>query len=104
MSRRGCRGLSARARTTRRSRRTSGTGGARRRQALSVLTRSSTSACWRCRASSAAMFVVGLVGDEALEAVTVEVGEGELRAGVWALAAADQPGALRARSRGRPGR
>jgi hypothetical protein len=34
-----------------------------------------------------------LVGDEALEAVTVEVGEGELCAGVWALAAADQPGA-----------
>src|ERR1700677_2008954 len=38
---------------------------------------------------------VGLIGDEALEAMTVEVGEGELRAGVWALAAADQPGALR---------
>ena len=33
-----------------------------------------------------------LVGDEALEAVPVQVGEGELRSGVWALAAADQPG------------
>ena len=36
---------------------------------------------------------VGLVGDEALEAVAVEVGEGELCAGVWALAPTDQPGA-----------
>ena len=36
-----------------------------------------------------------LVGDEALEAMAVEVGEGELRAGVWALAPADQPRALR---------
>lgn len=37
---------------------------------------------------------VVLVCDEALEAVTIEVGEGEPRAGVWALAATDQPGAL----------
>jgi len=38
---------------------------------------------------------VGLVGDEALEAVSVHVGEGELCAGVWALTTADQPSALR---------
>src|SRR5260370_945364 len=36
-----------------------------------------------------------LVGDEALEAVPVDVGEGELRAGVGTLAPADQPGSLR---------
>jgi hypothetical protein len=36
--------------------------------------------------------VVGLVGDEALEAVPVQVCEGQLRPGVRALAAADQPG------------
>ena len=44
--------------------------------------------------------LVGLVGDEALEAVPVEVGEGQLRAGVRALAPADQPGALRPVGRG----
>ena len=36
-----------------------------------------------------------LVGDEALEAMPVEVGEGELRAGMRTLAPADQPGSLR---------
>ena len=34
--------------------------------------------------------IAGLVGDEALEAVAIEVGERELRAWVWTLAAADQ--------------
>ena len=38
--------------------------------------------------------LVGLVGDEALEAMTVQVGEGQLRAGVRALAPTDQPGSL----------
>jgi hypothetical protein len=37
-------------------------------------------------------FPAVLVGDEALEAVPVEVGEGELRPGMWALSPADQPG------------
>jgi hypothetical protein len=36
-----------------------------------------------------------LVGDEALEAMPIEVGEAQLRAGVRALAAADQPGVRR---------
>ena len=35
-----------------------------------------------------------LIGDEALEAVAVEVGKGQLRPGVWPLAAADQSGAF----------
>jgi len=42
--------------------------------------------------------LVGLVGDEALEA-PVHVGEGELRAGVWVLALADQPGAVQPRGK-----
>ena len=38
---------------------------------------------------------VGLVGEDRLEAVTVVVGERQLRAGVRALAADDHPRALR---------
>jgi hypothetical protein len=38
---------------------------------------------------------VGLVGEECLEAVAIVVGEGQLRAGMRALAAADKPRALR---------
>jgi hypothetical protein len=38
---------------------------------------------------------VGLVGDEDLKAITVEVAEGELGAGMRDLAAADRPCALR---------
>ena len=37
----------------------------------------------------------GLVGEDRLEAVSVVVGEGELRAGVRAFASDDHPGALR---------
>ena len=44
------------------------------------------------------------VGEDRLEAVPVRVGEGELRAGVRALAAHDQPRALPASRRGRSGR
>ena len=47
---------------------------------------------------------VGLVGDEHLEAVAVDVGEGELGAGVGFFAADDRPGARRASGTGRPGR
>src|SRR5207248_8327971 len=39
--------------------------------------------------------LVGLVGEDRLEAVAVVVGEAQLRAGVWPLAADDQPRALR---------
>jgi hypothetical protein len=42
-----------------------------------------------------AAVVVVSVGDEAVEAMAFQIGEGQLRAGVRALAAADQPGALR---------
>ena len=38
---------------------------------------------------------VGLVGEEHLEAVTVEIGEGELSSGVGNLPAADRPGSFR---------
>ena len=34
------------------------------------------------------------VGDEHLEAVPVDVGEGELRAGMWVFATHDHPGAV----------
>jgi hypothetical protein len=44
--------------------------------------------------------LIVLVGDEVLEAVAACVGEGQLRAGVRALSAADQPRALPASSRG----
>ena len=47
---------------------------------------------------------VGLVGDEHLEAVAVDVGEGELGAGVGFLAADDGPGARPASGTGRPDR
>jgi hypothetical protein len=39
--------------------------------------------------------LVVLVGEDRLEAVAVVVGEGQLRAGVRALAADDQPASLR---------
>jgi hypothetical protein len=38
---------------------------------------------------------VGLVGDEALEAMPVQIGERELRAGMRTLATADQPRPIR---------
>jgi hypothetical protein len=42
---------------------------------------------------------VGLVGDEALEAMPVQIGERELRAGMRTLASADKPGSPRKRVR-----
>jgi hypothetical protein len=48
--------------------------------------------------------LIALVGEDRLEAVAVVIGEAQLRAGVRALAADDQPGSLRPAGQNRRGR
>ena len=93
-------GRSGRARARRRSPRMRGRGGSRGRclcRSGSGLRRRRGGGAAVRAARSAAL----LVGDEGLEAVAVVVGEGELRARVGPLAAADRPRPRRPAARGR---
>jgi len=63
-------------------------------RSLPLRIRSSTRACWRCRTSGLIGDVIAAargVGEQALKAVPVDVGEPVLRSGVRPFAAADHP-------------